>query len=333
MKRREFFTVLGGMAAYPLAVRAQTAKVPRVAVLWSISPVPPWKDGPVVTRIPVLTDFLEGMRALGYVEGKNFILELRSAEGKYERFPEILRSLISLNVDVIVTTTSAATKAAKDSTQTIPIVMVGVTNPVGQGFVQSLAQPGGNITGNTDDTGPENAQKRLQLLKELLPTMTTVAHLGAGGPRQHGEVESLKAAAGVLGVKLLFAEHPPTDYTSAFALIARERPDAMFVSQVGSEFSYKNLIFEFAASNRLPTIYHLRDFVTSGGLMSLGVGWADLYRLAAVQIDKILKGAKPSDLPVEQLTKFELVVNLKTAKALGLTIPPSILIRADEVIE
>ena len=232
-----------------------------------------------------------------------------------------------------MTVNSLGTKIAKEATQTIPIVMIGITDPVGQGLVQSLASPGGNVTGTTDDTGAENAQKRLHLLKEMLPAITTVACLVAPSPFRQSEGRILESAAAALDIKALFADHSPGDYSEAFALIARERPDALSVSQLGENFPYRQQIVEFAAANRLPAIYAFSEFVRAGGLMSYGMDVADLFRRAAGYVDSILKGTKPSELPVEQPTKFELAVNLKTAKALGLTVPTSLLLRADEIIE
>ena len=314
MRRREFIALLGGAAAWPLAAHAQQpAKLPRVAFVGAGPPVSRLVEGPVARA------FIEGLRALGYVEGKNLVLEWRSAEGRYERFPEIFRELASSNVDVIVTVTTAGTRAAKEVTQTIPIVMVAITDPVGQGLVQALARPGGNITGSTDATGLENIEKRLQLLKELLPAMSRAACLLLGSQRE--ERQSVEAAARVLGVEILFAEHSPNDFTGAFTLMARERLDALLVTPSGASFAHRGLIVDFAAQGRLPAMYTNREFVEAGGLISYGASTSDLFRRAAGYVDKILKGAKPADIPVEQPTKFELVINLKTSHALGLTIP------------
>ena len=325
MKRREFIALLGGAAAWPLAAHAQQpAKLPRVTFVGAGPPVSRLVEGPVARA------FIEGLRALGYAEGKNLVLEWRSAEGRYERFPEIFRELASSNVDVIVTVTTAGTRAAKEVTQTIPIVMVAITDPVGQGLVQALARPGGNITGSTDATGLENIEKRLQLLKELLPAMSRAACLLLGGQRE--ERQSVEAAARVLGVEILFAEHSPYDFTGAFTLMARERLDALLVTPSGASFAHRGLIIDFAARGRLPTMYTNREFVEAGGLIAYGASTSDLFRRAAGYVDKILKGAKPADIPIEQPTKFELVINLKTSNALGLTIPATLLARADEVI-
>ena len=329
MRRREFMTGIGGiMVTVPIAARAQQqSKIYRVAFVGAGPPVSRLLEGPVAKA------FVQGLRELGYVEGKNLILEWRSAEGRYERFPEIFRELVSLKVDVLVTVTREGTKAAKDATQTIPIVIVAVTDPVAHGLVHSLGRPGGNVTGSSDDTGLENALKRLQLLKELLPGMSRVACLSMSAVTPPEEANSLKAAAEGLGVKVLFAEHSPTDYTGAFAFIARERPDALFVTKTGANFANRRSIVEFAANSRLPAIYPHREYVAVGGLVAYGMEAAELFRRAASHVDRILNGTKPSELPVEQPAKLELVINLKAAKALGLSIPSTLLARADEVIE
>jgi len=269
---------------------------------------------------------------LGWIDGKNLVIEWRSAEGRYERFPEIFRELLSIKVDLIVTVTRPGAIAAREVTQTVPIIMVAVTDPVAVGLVQSLARPGGNITGSTDDTGVENNGKRLQLLKELLPAVSRVACLWLAGS-MGDEMHSLETAARALGINILHAEHSPTDYARAFALITREQPDALFVTQTGANFANRRLIVDFAANSKLPAIYPHREYAVSGGLIAYGMEAAALFRRASSYVDKILKGAKPADLPVEQPTRFELIINLKTAKGLGLVIPPTLLARADEVIE
>jgi putative ABC transport system substrate-binding protein len=328
MERREFISLLGGAAAaWPLAARGQAAKVHRVAFVGA---------GPPVSRLvggPLGRAFIEGLQALGYVEGKNLILEWRSAEGKYERYPEIIRQLVSINVDVIVTVGRPGTESAKEATKTVPIVMVGVIDPVARGLVQGFARPGGNVTGSTGDTGLENIDKRLQLLKELFPAISQIACLWLENQSPQELRQRVEASARALGLKVQFAEHSPTDYTGAFAFILRERPDALFVLQTESDFANRRLIVEFAANNRLPTMYPYREFVDVGGLISYGMASIDLFRRAAGYVDEILKGAKPADLPVQQPTTFELVINLNTAKALGMTVPSSLLARADEVIE
>jgi putative ABC transport system substrate-binding protein len=272
------------------------------------------------------------LRALGYVEGQNLVLERRSAEGRFERFGEIVAELVSRKVDVIVTVSSMANEV-KRVTNTVPIVMATSVDPVGGGIVASLARPGGNITGLTTNPGPEFGAKQLQLLKEALPDASRVAFLGLANDWESHEGKAVRAAARTLGVTLVHAEHTPIHYADAFALITRDRPDALFVTRNSANYANRQLIADFAVERRMPGMYPYREFVAAGGLMSYGVSVPDLFRRAAGYVDKILKGAKPADLPVEQPTKFELVINLKTAKALRLTIPPALLARADEVIE
>jgi putative ABC transport system substrate-binding protein len=281
---------------------------------------------------PMARSFVQGLRALGYLQGQNLVLEHRSAEGKFERFPEIMRELVLSKVDVIVTVTNPMTQAAKDVTSTVPIVVAYSVSPVEHGLVQSLSRPGGNVTGFTMNVGSEIPGKQLQLLKELLPRMSRVAFLHSKEQEAEG-VQSGEAAARELGIKLLPAQHTPTDYTDAFALIAREHPDALVVSASAVNVANRRLIVEFAAQRRLPAMYATREFVSAGGLISYGVDFADLFRRAAGYVDRILRGAAPRDLPVEQPTKFDLVINVKTAMALGLDVPPTLLALADEVIE
>jgi putative ABC transport system substrate-binding protein len=331
MKRREFITLLGGAAIWPVAARAQQAgKVNRVGLIFTTSPVSEMA-GPDPIH-PVARSFVQGLRALGYVEGQNLVLEHRSAEGKFERFPEIIRELVSIKVDVIVTVTNAMTRAAKDVTRTVPIVMAYSVSPVEHGLVQSLSRPGENVTGLTMNVGSAIPGKQLQFLRELLPRLSRVAHLYSKEELAE-EVQSAETAGRELKIKVLRAEHTPTNYNDAFALIAREHPDAMVVGASAVNVANRHLIVEFAAQKRLPAMYASREFVNVGGLISYGVEFADLFRRAAGYVDKILRGAKPADLPVEQPTKFDLVINLKTAKALGLDVPDKLLALADEVIE
>ena len=331
MRRREFITLLGGAAGWPIAPHAQqVGKVYRVGLLFTTSPV-----SELVGPNPILAParaFAHTLRDLGYVEGRNLILEWRSAEGRFERFPDIIRELVSLKVDVIVTVTTPMTKVAKEVTQTVPIVMISV-NPVEEGLIQSLARPGGNITGITPNTGVETATKRVQLLKEILPGLSRVAMLQSQAENLREWEQIIKIIDRDLGVKMLFAEHTPSDYSGAFEFIVRERPDALFVVLSAANFANRRLIVEFAASNRIPAVYAARDYTVVGGLVSYGASNDDLWRRLAGYVDRVLKGAKPAELPVEQPTKFDLVINLKTAKALAITIPPALLARADEVIE
>ena len=321
---------LGALLA-PISTDAQQpGKVYRVGLIVTTSPVSEMA-GPEPVHPPTRA-FLHTLRSLGYVEGQNLVFERRSAEGKFERFTEIVAELVRLKTDVIVTVSTPMAQAAKQVTTMVPIVMAIAGDPVGLGLVASLARPGGNITGLTTNTGPEIEGKRLELLKDALPKISRVAYLGMKTDWEGPPGESVKAAAKALNVTLLHAEHTPNEYASAFAVIARQRPDALFVANSAPQYAHRRVIVEFAVKNRLPGMYGWREFVEAGGLMSYGVSASDLFRRAAGYVDKILKGANPADLPIEQPTKFELVINLKTAKALGLTIPPSVLIRADEVI-
>jgi putative ABC transport system substrate-binding protein len=278
--------------------------------------------------------FRQALRALGYVEGRDIALEHRSAEARPERLVAAATELAQLPVDVIVTFSSEATQAAKQATTTIPIVMAGFGDPVRAGFVASLAHPGGNITGNTI-LGPEVAAKRLQLFKLAVPTMSRVAFLWNPDNHSHAAyLDEWKAAASALGVEMLFVAVRSSDgFDSPFAAMMRERPDAFTMTGDPPHQLHIGWIIDFLARNRLPGMYQLRENVVAGGLMSYGASQPDLYRRAAGYVDKILQGTRPADLPVQQPTKFELAVNLKTAKALGLTIPEPFLLLADEVIE
>ncbi len=333
--RRTFLaTVTGATLAAPLAAEAQQAgKVYRVGFIITTAPVSEMA-GPE-PAIPTVRAFVQGLRALGYVEGQNLILERRSAEGRFERFGDIVAELVRLKADVIVTVGDPMTRAAKAVATTVPIVMASSNNPVGVGLVQSLARPGGNITGVTMQVGPELEAKRLELLREMLPGVSRVAYLSSKEDKEWEgpQGKSVRTAAQALGVTLVLAEFTPRQYTDAFALISRARAEALFVSRTPTAYVDRALIVDFATRARLPSMFGFREAVELGGLMSYGANLDDIFRRAATYVDKILKGAKPADLPVEQPTKFELVINLKTAKALGLTIPLSLLLRADEVIE
>ena len=328
-------TFLGGLTlgtlAAPLAGEAQTAgKVYRVGLISTTTPVATIMSDPTH---PFNSGFRRQMRERGYVEGRNFILELRSLEGRIERASEVVAELVGVNVDVIVTVGPEMTRAAKRVTTTVPIVMAPARAPVQEGLVDSLARPGGNITGLTTDTGEELEGKRLEVLREGLPKARRVAYLGTKAEWEGPGGISIRASARALGLALFLAEFRPNDYTGAFALVARERPHAIITSINAHHYTYRGLIAEFAAKYRLPSMSTFLEFAEAGGLMSYGVDLRDIQRRAATFVDKILKGAKPADLPVEQPTKFELVINLKTAKALGLTIPQSVLLRADQVIQ
>ena len=319
--RRKFLAALGGAAvAWPLAVRAQqrTSPIRRIGII---------DDGPLWDH------FREGLRELGYIEGQTVVIDYRSAEGKPDRLAAVASELARLPVDVIVTFGTAAAYAAKEATTTIPIVMM-VGDPVRSGLVTNLARPGGNITGYTV-LGPDIAAKRLQLLKEAFPTISRVAFLWNPKNASHAAyLEEWKSAAPGLGVKMLFVAVSSSDeFDSAFAAMMRERPDAFTMSADPLHQLHIGWIIEFLAKNRLPAMYMLRENVIAGGLMSYGASVPDLFRRAASYVHKILQGTNPADLPVQQPVKFELVINLKTAKALGSTIAESFLLRADEVIE
>ncbi len=310
----------------PLSSAAQQrGKVPRIGFLGGASP----------SAAAHLVDALrQGLRDLGYVEGQNIAIEYRFAEGKAERLPDLAAELVRLKVDVIVAPNPPGALAAKNATTTIPIVMAIAGDPVGLGLVASLARPGGNVTG-LSNVSVELAPKQLQLLKQAVPKVSRVAVLWNPGNKANAlSFRELEVAARSLGVQLQPLEaQSPDDFDSAFAAMTRERAGALVVFPDALVLLHQRRIVDLAAKRRLPAMYALREAVDAGGLMSYSPSFTDLFRRAATYVDKILKGAKPADLPVEQPTKFEFVINLKTAKALGLTIPQSVLIRADQVIQ
>jgi ABC-type uncharacterized transport system substrate-binding protein len=300
----------------------QPEKIPRIGIL------SPGSSAMASVRDDI---FRQGLRELGYIEGKNVAVEARYAEGKQDRLHDFARELIKLKVDVIVTATTPGVLAAKKTTTTIPIVFAGAGDPVRAGLVSSLARPGGNVTG-LSILNPELEGKRLELLKETFPKIVRVAYLWDPGNPGTGLIE-MQAAAPALGLKLQPLEvRSAKDFDGAFESISRDQVQAITVAAVPIISINQKRIVDFAAKHRLPSIYPYGEFIDSGGLMFYGISFADLYRRAATYVDKILKGAKPADLPVEQPIKFELVVNLKTAKQIGLTIPPNVLARADRVI-
>jgi putative ABC transport system substrate-binding protein len=323
--RRTFLTTLtGGLLAAPLAAEAQQPeRVARIGLLRTGAPPDPALDA-----------FKDGLRELGYVEGQHVTFDVRFAAGQLDRLPSLAAELIQRNVDVVVTGGEAAIQAAKVATRTIPIVMGASNDPVSAGLVDSLARPGGNITGSTI-LAPELSRKRLALLRELSPTITRVAVLSdPTSPGAKRDLEETQRAARALSFKLrVWAVRTPRDLDEAFAGMRRDGADAVMTLADPVFTAWRVRIVRLAAATRLPGIYYWKDFVDAGGLMSYGPSLHALYRRAALYVDKILKGAHPSDLPVEQPTQFELVINLKTATALGLTIPPSLLQRADQVIE
>jgi putative tryptophan/tyrosine transport system substrate-binding protein len=334
LKRRELMSLLCGAAvAWPLVVRATpVSKSYRVAWFFSSTPLAQM-EGPDPI-IPVGRALVHGLRDMGYVEGQNLILERRSAEGRFDRIDEIAAELVSRNPDVIVTGGgNMLAQALQRVTKSVPIVMPDSDDPVAAGLVESLARPGGNITGFTGDTGPEFEGKRLELLKEAFPEAIRVAYLALKEVWESPAGRDVQDAARTLGVTLIYAEHTPDRYDDAFALMIRDRANALLVARHPENYVNRQLIADFAAKQRMPSMTPYRDSVIAGGLMSYGVSATELFRRAAGLVDKILKGAKPADIPIERPTKLELVVNLKTAKALELTISNSILARADEVIE
>jgi putative tryptophan/tyrosine transport system substrate-binding protein len=311
-------------ALYPSVHAQQPGKVPRIAYLSAAS---------ASSQVTQLEAFRQGLRKLGYSEGKNIVIEERYAEGKRDRLSEFAAELVRLKVDIIVTGGPTVTRAAKQATATIPIAMAYDIDPVGNGFVASLAHPGGNITG-LSSLGPELSGKQLELLKEIVPKLSRVAVLG--NSTQPGNAQSLReteAAAREFKVQLqLLDVLEPKDIETAFQAAAKARTDAILV--LGNPFlgAHRKQISELALKNRLPAIYPQSEFVEVGGLMTYAASRTDLFRRTAAYVDKILKGTKPADLPVEQPKKFEFIVNLKAAKQIGLTIPPSVLARADRVI-
>ena len=300
-------------------------KVPRIGYL-SVSSLSDMAD-----RIEA---FRQGLRELGYVEGKNIVIEWRYAEGKVDRLPALAAELMRLKVDVIVSGGSSATRRAKEATSTIPIVMTQDSDPVGTGLVASLARPGGNITG-LSTLSPEISGKRLELLKEIVPKLSRVAVFGTStSPVNAQELKEVELAAGALGVKLQYLDVLSSkDVETGFRGAVKARADAvlMMISMSVTNFQRKE-IAELAVKSRLPVVYDSRLSVEAGGLMNYGVNPTDLLRRAATYVDKILKGANPAELPVEQPTKFEFIINLKAAKQIGLAIPPNVLARADKVI-
>jgi len=328
--RRKFLAGTGAVfLTAPLAADAQQSRrVFRIGILGNVPLTAP--EGALLWGA-----FIQGLRELGYVEGQNITIEYRSSDGKYERLPDLAADLVRLKVDVIVVPAPQNALAAKNVTRTIPIVMASAGDPVADGLVASLARPGGNITGLSGLVGPEIGGKRLGLLKEAVPTVSRVAFLSnPANPPSAAYLGETKTAARSVKVQLQMLEaREPGEFERAFAAMTRERVDALLVLNDGMFLIHRTQIAVLAAKQRLPTMFGGREYVDAGGLMSYAASGRDNFRRAATYVDKILKGAKPADLPVEQPTKFELVLNLRTAKALGLTIPPSLLQRADEVIQ
>jgi len=333
LRRREFITLLGGAAAWPLAARAQqpigrTGKTPRVGILM---------PGPAAHSAGTLGPFYRGLQELGYIVGQNLAIEQRNGDWKPDLFPALATELVGLKVDILVAWSTPTARAAKQATNSIPIVAGVMADPVGDELVVSLGRPGGNVTGTTF-LGPELVPKRLQLFRDVVPGLVRVAALwhphAYGEPTMANIVKSIEDAARTLGMQLqLMPADRPDQIAIAFSTMVKERADAFIVMPSPMLFGEHQRIVELAANDRLPGMYQAREFVDAGGLMSYGANLDDLFRHTATYVDKILKGSKPAELPVERPTKFELVINVKTARAMGLTINRDILLVADELIE
>jgi len=328
MQRRELVTVLGGAAvAWPLTARAQQpGKMPRIGYLGSSSPS---------LEPHYVAAFRQKLRDLGHVEGENIVIEYRWAEGQDDRLPNLATELIRLEPDIIVTTGTPSTLAAMHATKTIPIVMASAGNPVGVGLVASLVRPGGNVTGFAI-RAPELEGKRLELLKQAVPELSRIAILwNPSNPAIVSSFDAIETAGRALRISLdpVAEVRGADELDNAFFAIASARPHALVVLADRFLLAHRKRIVEFAAAKRLPGMYPYREYVDAGGLMSYAPSNIELFRGAATYVDKILKGAKPGDLPVQEPTRFELIVNLKNAKAIGIDVPPSLLARADEVIE
>ena len=328
MKKLVLSSILAAMLAFLLGVAAeaqQPTKNPRIGYLSGSSP----------STSPARREaFRQGLRELGYVEGKNIVIEQRYAEGKFDRLPALAAELVRLKVDIIVTAGPQTTRPAKQATSTIPIVMAQDPDPVGNGFVASLARPGGNITGLAT-FAPELSGKQLELLKETVPKLSHVAVFGTSiNPGNAQNLREVELAAKAFGVKLQYIDVlGPKDFEAAFQATSKARADAVLMLPGSVLVLRRAQLTELAVTSKLPAIYPQAEFTEAGGLMYYGTNTPDLFRRAATYVDKILKGAKPADLPVEQPTKFEFIINLKAAKQIGLTVPPNVLARADKVIK
>jgi putative tryptophan/tyrosine transport system substrate-binding protein len=326
MTRRHVVALLGGAAFWPFAAHAQQgARMPRIGFMGNST---------AALEANLVKPFREGLREHGYEEGRNIQIEFRWADGNYERFPALVAELLAAKVDVIVTAGTPAALAVKKATTTVPLVMVAVGDPVGTGIVPSLARPGGNITG-LSSIAPDLEGKRLELLREVVPQLSRVAFFfNPLNPFHVGSTRQARVAAQALHIKLLELDVAKAeDLDGAFATILKERPDALLILADRVYLHNRERMMDFAAQSRLPSVNAYRELVEAGGLMSYGPSYEDMHRRAADYVDKILKGAKAGDLPIQQPTKFNLMLNLKAAKTLGLKIPPSVILRADEVIE
>jgi putative ABC transport system substrate-binding protein len=324
MRRREFITLLGGAAAWPLAASAQS-KTPRIGFMGNST---------AALEANLVDAFREGLREHGYEEGRNIVIEYRWADGKYERFPALVAELIAAKVEVIVTAGTPAALAMKKATTTVPLVMVAVGDPVGTGLVPSLARPGANLTG-LSSVAPDLEGKRLQLLREVVPALSHVAmFINSLNPFHVSSMRQAHAAAQTMGIKLQLHDiRKSEDLDDAFAAIRKERPDAVLILADRVFLHNRERMIDLTKEQRLPNVNAYKELVEVGGLMSYGPSYEDMHKRAAIYVDKILKGAKPADLPIEQPSKFTFMVNLKAAKALGVTVPSQLLGLADELID
>jgi len=325
MQRRVFITLLGGAAAaWPLAASAQS-KIPHIGFMGNST---------AALEANLVGAFREGLRELGYEEGGNIVIEYRWADGKYEQFPTLVAELIAAKVDVIVTAGTPAALAMKKATTTVPLVMVAVGDPVGTGLVPSLARPGGNLTG-LSSIAPDLEGKRLQLLREVVPALSYVAmFINSLNPFHVSSMRQARAAAQAMGIKLQLHDiRKSEDLDDAFAAIRKERPDALLILADRVFLHNRERMMDFTKEQRLPNVNAYKELVEVGGLMSYGPSYEDMHKRAAIYVDKILKGAKPADLPIEQPSKFTFIISLKAAKALGVTVPLQLLALADRLIE
>lgn len=324
MRRREFIAALGAAATWSLAARAQQ-KIPRVGFMGNST---------AALEANLVGAFREGLRELGYEEGRNIGIEYRWADGQYERFPALVAELIAAKVDVIVTAGTPAALAVKKATATVPLVMVAVGDPVGTGLVPSLARPDGNLTG-LSSVAPDLEGKRLELLREIVPSVSHIAvFFNSLNPFHVASMRQAQAAGKTLGIKVQQHDiRKSEDLDGAFAALRKERPDALLILADRVFLHNRQRMMDFTEEQRLPNVNAYKELVEAGGLISYGPSYEDMHKRAAIYVNKILKGAKPGNLPIEQPTKFTLVVNLKAAKALGISMPATVISRADEVIE
>ena len=324
MRRREFITLVGSAVAWPLGAHAQQ-KIPRIGFMGNST---------AALETNLVDAFREGLRELGYEEGRNIAIEYRWADGNYDRFPTLAEELIAARVDAIVTAGTPAALAVKRATTTVPLVMVAVGDPIGTGLVSSLARPGGNLTG-LSSIAPDLEGKRLQLLREVLPALSHVAmFVNSLNPFHVSSMKQARAAAQAMGIKLQLHDiRKSEDLDGAFAAIRKERPDALLILADRVFLHNRQRMMDFINELRLPNVNAYKELVEAGGLMSYGPSYEDMHKRAAIYVDKILKGTKPADLPIEQPSKFTFIVNLKAAKALGVTVPSQLLGLADQLIE